>query len=101
MAKGIETSKGKKYRLQFDASPWALKEYRQWQSLCGLPTMVVFIINALTMFVWAIKEVIKGHQICSYDEKRDSYMFCEMPAFLNARQHAENNSGASSLIEGG
>jgi hypothetical protein len=87
----------KKHRLQFDASPWTLKEYKWWQKLCGLPTMAAFIISALTMFVWAIKEVIKGHRICSYDEKRDFYKFCEMPAWRNIK----NNSVAGSLTEGG
>jgi hypothetical protein len=87
--------KNKMHRLQFDASKEAVKEYEHFQWLCKIRTMASFVVNALTMFVWALEEINKGKRICSYDETKDRYTIYEMPAFSEARRNASEKKIAT------
>lgn len=69
------------HRLQYDASPQAIREYTFFQKLGGLPTMAALVRDALYFYCWCLWEVIAGRPICSFDQKAERYFFCETPEF--------------------
>lgn len=77
------------HRLQFDASPYAMKEYTFWKKITGLPTMMAFVREALCFYCWCLKQVIVGNPICSFDQKTGKYIFCTTPEFYKLQKEAK------------
>lgn len=53
---------------------------------CGVDTEKDLLNNALSFFVWAIKEIKKGRIIASIDEEEKKYRECQMPVFSNIQK---------------
>ena len=67
-------------RFQIDLTVEELGSIERLGALAGLRTKKEVILNAITLFRWAAKEVLLGREICSVDEKTQSIKQLEIPA---------------------
>ena len=67
-------------RFQVDLSEEELNSIERLGSLAGLRTKKEVILNAITLFRWAAKEIMYGRTICSIDEKTQVVKQLELPA---------------------
>ena len=67
-------------RFQVDLSEEELTSIERLGSLAGLRTKKEVILNAITLFRWAAKEIMYGRTICSIDEKTQVVKQLELPA---------------------
>ena len=67
-------------RFQVDLSEDELNSIERLGSLAGLRTKKDVILNAITLFRWAAKEIMYGRTICSIDEKTQVVKQLELPA---------------------
>jgi len=67
-------------RFQVDLSEDELTSIERLGSLAGLRTKKDVILNAITLFRWAAKEIMYGRTICSIDEKTQVVKQLELPA---------------------
>ncbi len=67
-------------RFQIDLTVEELEAIERLGALAGLRTKKDVILNSITLFRWAAKEVLLGREICSLDEKTQSIKQLELPA---------------------
>jgi len=84
----INPSTDGKTRVQLDLSPASIERMNRSMHVCDLETRKDLFNNALSLFDWAVEEVMKGRVIASLDEKDKYYTKMAMPALLNAAQYA-------------
>jgi len=81
-----------KVRVQVDFSERRVAELEHLQKLCDLGTKKELFNNALTLFEWAVGEVMQGRSIASLDEKTQKYRELQMPALETAARHSEQEA---------
>ena len=82
----ISPSAEGKTRVQLDLSPTSIERMNRSMHVCDLETRKDLFNSALSLFDWAVEEVMKGRVIASLDEQDKHYTKMAMPALLNAAQ---------------
>ncbi len=77
-----------KTRVQLDFSPNVIERMNRSIDICEFETRKDLFNNALSLFDWAVGEVLKGRVIASLDEANKHYTRLTMPALQNAAQYA-------------
>ena len=70
-------------RFQIDLTDDELNSIDRLGTLAGLRTKKEVILNAITLFRWAAKEIMYGRTICSVDEKTQIVRQLELPALTS------------------
>ena len=68
------------HRFQIDLTKDELDAIERLGNLAALRTKKEVILNALTLFRWAAKEILYGRTICSIDERTQAVKQLEIPA---------------------
>jgi hypothetical protein len=84
----IVPSSDGKTRVQLDFSPAVIERMNRSIDICEFETRKDLFNNALSLFDWAIGEVMKGRVIASLDEENKHYTKLAMPALMNAARFA-------------
>ena len=92
-------------RFQIDLTDDELNSIDRLGTLAGLRTKKDVILNSITLFRWAAKEIMYGRTICSVDEKTQTIKQLELPALsaisdkcpevLTSQQFQDRLSGSS------
>jgi hypothetical protein len=77
-------------RVQFDLLPARLAEFDQLMIFCDLKTRKEMFDNAMTLFEWAVHEVMNGNEISSYNRKIDHVEVVRFPVLENAARRAKS-----------
>jgi hypothetical protein len=77
-------------RIQFDLLPERLSAFDQLMVFCDLKTRKELFDNAMTLFEWAVHEVMNGSEIASYNRKTDHVEVVRLPVLENAARRAKN-----------
>jgi len=67
-------------KFQIDLTDDELNAIDRLGTLAGLRTKKEVILNSITLFRWAAKEIMYGRTICSVDEKTQAIRQLELPA---------------------
>lgn len=76
----FETQMTTLHRFQIDLTKEELNSIERLGTLAGLRTKKEVILNAITLFRWAAKEILSGRTICSIDERTKAIKQLELPA---------------------
>jgi hypothetical protein len=75
-------------RIQVDFSRERVSELEKVMKLCGMSTKKELLNNALSLFEWAVREVMRGRAVASVDEEDQKYRELQMPTLQYAARHA-------------
>lgn len=78
-----ESSTNAKTRVQLDLAAEEVRRMNWIMEACGLDTRKDLFNNAMTLFEWAVDEVVAGRRIASISSD-DEKTFVTMPALRNA-----------------
>jgi hypothetical protein len=80
-------------RIQIELPDEKVRALEELMEEAGLRTKKDLISNALTLLVWAVREVKKGRVIASVDERDNRYQQILLPALENMFQANVENVG--------
>lgn len=84
-------------RLQFELPDEKLRELDIIREETGLSTNKELMSNALSLFLWAVREVKRGRAIASVDEANEKYREVWMPALENVVTRAATPSATEAV----
>ena len=79
-------------RYQLDLTADEMAAIDRWSSMAGFRTRKEFLLNAITLFQWAAKQVMPGRTICAIDERSGEVHHLEMPALAAISECAARRS---------
>lgn len=71
-------------RVQVDFDDRRIKELDALMETCGIATRKELLNNALTLFEWAVQQVLQGRMIASVNEAEQKYRELQMPVLSAA-----------------
>jgi len=80
-------------RIQFEMTEEKVKELDRLIELTAMRSRRELFDNALTLFEWAVSEILRGHFVAAVAERGGYYQPMLMPAFVAARRSVESRSG--------
>jgi hypothetical protein len=83
-----------KVRVQLDLSPVEIDRLNRLMTMCSLDNRKDLFNEAMTLFEWAIKEVIGGNVIASVNRAKKHVQMIQTPAFANAAEYAKDVASA-------
>jgi hypothetical protein len=83
---------GELTRFQVEIEQAQMNQIERLQLVCGFRTKRELMNNALTLFLWMVRELITGSTILSVNEQSGSRKELSMPFFDHVRDsdHAEH-----------
>jgi|SRR5690349_23647281 len=83
---GSETQEGKT-RVQLDLAPSQMERLNWLMDVCDIETRKDLFNSSLSLFEWAVTEVMKGRTIASVDKEAKHMVELAMPALADAARH--------------
>jgi hypothetical protein len=78
-------------RVQFDLAPQRISELDELIVLCDLKTRKDLFDNAMTLFEWAVHEVMSGNEVSSYNRSTDHVEVIRLPVLENAARKSKSH----------
>jgi len=80
-------------RIQFEMTEEKVRDLDHLIELTSMRSRRELFDHALTLFEWAVSEILRGHFVAAVDEKGGYYQPMLMPAFVAARRSVESRTG--------